>query len=153
MKKTKSKKGFTLLEILLVVAALGILAGIVIVAINPGKQMADTRNAQRAVDVNTIINAIYQYAIDTGHLPQNILDLTADTAKEICTTGGTCGTTYVNLSTDLAPTYISSIPVDPQGGTDASGAGYTVLKKSGTTARVTIEAPGAEISKEIKVTR
>ncbi len=66
----KNKNGFTLLEILLAVAALVILASIVILAINPTKQLADTRNSQRWVDVNTILNGVYQYAIDNdGALP------------------------------------------------------------------------------------
>ena len=73
-KKTKhNNKAFTLLEILLVVAAISILAGIVIIAINPSKQLGDTRNAQRQSDVETLSNALYQYAIDNnGLLPSGI---------------------------------------------------------------------------------
>ena len=74
MKKfLKNQKGFTLIEILLVVAAIAILAGIVIVAINPAKQLGDTRNASRNSAVNTILNAITQYAVDNnGVLPAGI---------------------------------------------------------------------------------
>ena len=53
MKNTRTS-GFTLLEILLVVAAIAILAGIVIIAINPTKQLGDTRNAQRRSDVYSL---------------------------------------------------------------------------------------------------
>ncbi|MFH1188342.1 MAG: LamG-like jellyroll fold domain-containing protein [bacterium] len=68
-----ARKGFTLLEILLVVAAIAILAGVVIIAINPAKQLADVRNAQRQTDVKTVLDAVYQYSIDNnGNLPTGI---------------------------------------------------------------------------------
>ena len=64
--ENNQNSAFTLLEVLLVVGIIAILAGIVILAINPNKQLADARNAQRRTDVNTIHKALYQYAIRTG---------------------------------------------------------------------------------------
>ncbi len=152
--RDNSTKGFTLLEILLVVAAIAVLAGIVIVAINPGKQLADTRNAQRRVDVNTILSAVYQYTVDTnGTLPAAINQAVAcdnTAANQICTTGGTC-----TGITDLAVTttnqkYLTSMPKDPTAST-ANGTGYYAVKSAN--GRITVCAPSAEQSATISVTR
>jgi prepilin-type N-terminal cleavage/methylation domain-containing protein len=141
-------KGFTLLEILLVVAAIAILAGIVILAINPNKQLGDTRNAQRKTDVNTILNAVYQYTIDNdGTIPASI----TTTQTEICTTGGTC-TSLIDLSVLTASEkYLISIPSDPNGTCNANGVCYEILKTAN--GRITIVAPDAEQSVTISVTR
>jgi prepilin-type N-terminal cleavage/methylation domain-containing protein len=64
------KLGFTLLEILLVVGIISLLAGIVIIAINPGKQLATVRNTERKSDIKQINSALTQYYID-----HNILKL------------------------------------------------------------------------------
>ena len=139
----RNQKGFTLIEILLVVAAIAILAGIVIVAINPGKQLADTRNAQRKSDVNTILNAISQYSIDNnGSLPAGI----STTTTEICATGAASCTGLVDL-TVLIPKYIVSVPNEPQG-TTVNGAGYMVSKTSASRIYVQSQFPeqGATIS-------
>ncbi len=159
MKIKTNKKGFTLLEVLLVVAAIGILAGIVIIAINPGKQLGDTRNAQRRSDVNAILNAIYQYSIDNnGVLPTGI-DSVAGSSQVLGTAASglnsTCGslTTLaagVDLSADLVPDYIVGIPLDPQTGS-ASNTDYYVNKDAN--GRLTVGACDAEQSATISVTR
>ena len=147
-KNIKNNKGFTLLEILLVVALIAILAGIVIIAINPNKQLGDTRNAQRRVDVNTILNAVYQYTIDNnGSLPAGI----TETSTEICnTTGATCSG-LVDLGVLIEDEkYIVSIPLEPQK-TTALGAGYRIKKSANN--RITVEAGFEEQDATISVTR
>ena len=152
----KEKRGFTLLEILLVVAAIGILAGIVIVAINPAKQLADTRNAQRRVDVATILNAVYQYYIDNGSLPSELASVAVDTDTEICV-GGTATTTCTGAG--LLPLnelianerYIVDLPVDPNGTCAENGICYEISKS--TNNRITVSAPDAEEGETISVTR
>lgn len=146
----KNKNGFTLLEILLAVAALVVLASIVILAINPTKQLADTRNSQRWVDVNTILNGVYQYAIDNeGALPgSGDID---GTEREICKYGVpvSSGDCEVNLD-ELVPEYLVSIPFDPK--STSSSTEYTI-STSTTANRIKITAPIAEQGKTIEVTR
>jgi len=137
MRNKRRKKGFTLLEVLLVIAIIAILAGIVIVAINPAKQLAVSRDAQRSSDVNTILNAVYQYAINTGSIPATI----TDSQTEICASEGVC-TGLIDLSVLTEDgTYITTIPIDPTGAT-TNGAGYEIFKTGDK--RVTVIAPDAE---------
>ena len=147
-------RGFTLLEILLVVAAIAILAGIVIVAINPAQQLGQTRNAQRRVDVRTIVEAIQQYQLKTGSLPAGIPSFATaascnTSTNEICKTDGTCSG-YIDLSVlTTNALYLTAIPVDPQGGTSAlNSTGYDVMQVT-STGRVVVCAPKAELSESI----
>ncbi|MGA1050026.1 MAG: LamG-like jellyroll fold domain-containing protein [Minisyncoccia bacterium] len=133
----KVKKGFTLLEILLVIAAIGILAAIVLVAINPTRQISQVRNAQRRSDINAIYKALEQYLIDNKDYPEGI----TGTPKAIC--NNTVTTNCVNLSI-LVPTYLASIPKDPSGGV------YNVYKNSANN-RIGVEAPASELGQNVSV--
>ena len=151
MTKKVSAKGFTLLEILLVVGIISILAGIVILAINPTKQLGDTRNAQRRSDVLTILNAIYQYTLDPG---QTVADLSLSSAADNTCASSTDTDAY-GLTTELvgdAATYLTAMPIDPVDGVADTSSAYFVHLNS-TTGRITVCAPSAENDVDISVTR
>ena len=137
----KSNQGFTLLEILLVVGIIAILAGIVIVAINPSKQLATVRNTERKSDIKQIDSALQQYYIDNFHYPYSL----TNSLTEICDTGSqassseltaTCNSAgLVNLS-ELVPTYIVAVPKDPQA--TGNGTGYEVMQNPTTKKLITV---------------
>ena len=152
MQQYQKQHGFTLLEILLVVAAIGILAGIVILAVNPGKQLGDTRNAQRKVNVNTILIAVYQYSVDNNAaIPGGITAVTcAQSGTEICKTNANC-TGYVDLGVLTAnEKYLVTMPTDPTA-SSTNGTGYSIVKDGNN--RITVCAPSAEQGATISVTR
>ena len=70
-KETKQKKilekGFTLMEVLIVVAIIGILASIVLLNVNIAREKAKISKAK--ADERSIINAIILFESDTGEWP------------------------------------------------------------------------------------
>lgn len=158
--KQNFRKAFTLIELLVVIGILAILLAIVLVAINPARQFSQANNTQRSSDVNTILNAVHQFAADNnGTAPAGI---TTDVKTILAPV--TDAATQVDLCADLVPTYVADMPLDPQTGTenpvasvctDASAeynTGYTIVS-SATDNRITVAAPDAELSATITVTR
>ena len=152
---TAPSAGFTLIELLVVIGVIAILAAIVLVAVNPGRQFAQARDTQRRSDLYSITNAIYQYAAEhEGVLP--------DTDNNDSTSNFPATPTYIgNGNFDLAnagnaagtetvvPTYIAEIPNDPSTGT-AANTQYTIFEDSN--GRIVASASG-ELTPSIQVTR
>lgn len=124
------KDGFTLIEVLLVIAILAILAAVVIVALNPAKQFGEAQNAQRRSDVRSILDAVHQYTIDNyGSLPSEEIPsgtTCTDDGAEICLPDISCdGVSLDELVSD--ETYLTDLPTDPTAATDV-GTGYYIFQ-------------------------
>ena len=150
--RMNQERGFTLLEILLVIALIAIIATITIVALNPTRQYGQANNTTRKSHVNTILNAIHQYGVDNnGSLPSTIPTATTCTttpAHEICRTGTACGTGVDLSSLTASEVYLVSIPVNPTS-QSATSTGYNVIQS--TNGRVTVCAPDTDLGEAISV--
>ena len=64
---TAAKKGFTLIELVVVIAILAILAGVLVPRVS--NHMASARDSRRLADVRSIRNAVEQYYMDKAVYP------------------------------------------------------------------------------------
>lgn len=157
MTKLRREKGFTLIELLVVIGIIGILAAIVLIAVNPGRQFAQARDAGRKTDLLGITGAVYQFAAEhNGDLPDNDGDDSEIGFPGVATCIGSDAACF-NLATAtneegvevIVPTYIAAIPMDPSTG-DATDTGYTIYRNAD--GRLVATAVG-ELEAVITITR
>ncbi|MES2023090.1 MAG: prepilin-type N-terminal cleavage/methylation domain-containing protein [Patescibacteria group bacterium] len=120
-KNKKLSKGFTLLELLLVIAGIGILATIVFVVLDPATTITKTNNAKRLSDVQGILSAMELYSFDhDGNRAGTSWDTVTYDYEPICygTTNDmpiTCTSGSIDLTAHLLTDakYLSAVPFDP----------------------------------------
>lgn len=147
-----SKKGFTLIEVLVVIGIVAILSAIVLVAINPARQFKIARDSQRTANIAAILDALGQNisehkGIFTCGTTEFVLP---SIPKKIAAVGG------ADIASCISPTYISSLPFDPSNGafftsnTDYD-TGYSVSRDGD--GRITITAQSEISSTPLSITR
>jgi len=74
--RNRKNKGFTLLELLVVVAIIGILSAILLVTFSGPREKS--RDAKRVSDIKQMKNALELYFADYGEYPISIADLVSE---------------------------------------------------------------------------
>jgi len=117
------KKGFTLLELLIVIGILAILSTTVILVINPAQLLKKARDSQRISDLNTMKTAIAYYITETtspsiGTTNKTFSDVAtascfgAASGTQTLVTNGT-GWIPINFDGMTGGSPIGSLPTDP----------------------------------------
>lgn len=138
----KTKNGFTLIEILLVIGIIAVLATVVIVALDPAKRFGDAKNSRRLSDIQSILSAVEQYIVDNkGSLPDglNATEKQLGSGSSGCAIAGNCSVSGSGDCLDLGNTlakYLKSIPYDPQNGS-AGTTHYSIVADSNNIVTVT----------------
>jgi prepilin-type N-terminal cleavage/methylation domain-containing protein len=146
MKTKNINKGFTLIEVLLVITLIGILLTIGLVNFNSEARFIDARNDIRKTHIRTLESAVNQYKLQEGSYPTGL----DRTHQEICDPAATDCTGFFDLKAFLVPKYLQAIPRDPKDTDNTGGAGYSVAVDEDSNI-VSIRSLQAEGGVDIKV--
>jgi len=143
-----TKKGFTLLELLIVIGILAILSTTVVLVINPAQLLKKARDSQRISDLNTLKTAIAYYITETSspsigslYSAQTYSDLAgvkchanATVAPAVAYTTDGNGWVPINFDGMTGGSPIGSLPADPNiTAIDANPGRYYVYQVGSTT--------------------
>ena len=120
------KKGFTLLELLIVIGILAILSTTIILVINPAETLRKARDSQRISDLNTLKTAIAYYVTSVGtpsigndtnsySYVSGVTDCVGRSTGTSTASQAVDGTGWipVNFATITGGSPIGALPIDP----------------------------------------
>ena len=150
-----TNRGFTLIEILIVIGMLAILSSVVLVAVNPLRQFAQARNSQRQSNVAAILNAVSERIADNGGQFISSSTQKVDSCSAyLPATSKNISKSTLDLRPCVVPSYLPELPYDPQTGSlscttnncNTTGENYDLgysISQDQTTNRITVCAPSA----------
>lgn len=126
------RKGFTLVELLLVIGVIAVLSSVAVMAVSPQKVLTKATDTKRTLASREIKNALIQDQIDKkgAFLHSELIPNGEENAKEVCRPGLIDPLYCINLD-ELVPTYIQKILIDKSSENPVT-AGYKIYKENGT---------------------
>ncbi|MBP9802629.1 type II secretion system protein [Patescibacteria group bacterium] len=131
------QKGFTLIELMIVIALIAFIGSVIFVAVDPAKRIGEAKDAVRLSNTLTIGKALSLAIMDHDSVPVAMESLTGNTPYMLVTEGGsTSGTcncnvldeaiSRVDMATEFQDYIGSYVPVDDDATDDDTG--YYIVK-------------------------